>query len=624
MAHAQEIGPRRLATPEMALTVALLALVLFRVAAPVWALAVNSPRLPQWDMAKYGVSGLRLARALQDVEALAFFRQLNDLDVWPPVFPLLEIPAFLVAGPGYASARGLVALLFAAAILAAYWCGLQTDSRRGIAVGALATALVATSPMAQVFATVVMLEIPGTVLLLLAVGFYLRSVKPGRGRDFTVACIAATALFLCKYNYGLIWLLPMVTNEILRHHDPKALVASATPKRLGALLRRPWPAFLACGLLVAAIIEIAGPWRFTVGGREVSVSSAGQALYTLYAVVLLSWLLRPRRSLARGRRWFGCLGPRDRAMVLAIALPIGIWMVVPSHTINFVDFLSNRSAGPPPLSLESLLFYPRVFLSQYSPTPVAGAILLILGALSLRRLRSTDPTGRVIALALLVSTVAAVAHPYKQPRFFFISATLLWVAGSREVVELAERAAFRTGEMAERWIIATVAVSSLVAASLVAVDAGRLERHHRRLTVDEATAEVVSEITDHAADYRSSVLLGTWNHLSPWLVEWSCLQRGPSMETSQAPRSPTGRRYRKDLFGWLLAERPDLVMVLSAAPGSSPRAGFVTETGWLGPVRRRLTRDPLFRLVSRKDFPDAGYRLEGFEAARANREPVPR
>jgi hypothetical protein len=571
-------------------------------------------------MAKYGVSGLRLARALQDFDVLAFFRHLNALDVWPPAFPLLEVPAFLVAGAGYASARGLVALLFAAAVVAAFRCGAQSDARWGIAVGALTATLVATSPMARVFATVVMLEIPGTLFLLLAVGLYLRSLRSRRTRDFTAACIAATALFFCKYNYGLIWILPMAANELRR----SGLHSAAMLAGLRTALKRLWPAMLSGGLLLAAIIEIAGPWRFSVGGMEVSVSSAGPLLYGLYAAFLVSRLLRPRRSYDEAMRWFGSLDSRARTMALAIALPIGLWMVVPSHAINFVRFLINRSAGPSILSPDSLLFYPRVFINEYSLLPAVGVVVFLSAAFSLRHLRGSDEAGRVLAIAVIFSTIAAFAHPYKQPRFFFTTAVLLWVAGSREMIELLARASCRAGETAQRWISVTVAGASLVAAASVAVNIDHLSEDHRRLTVHAATTELLVAITDHAEEARASVLLGTWNHLSPWLVEWSCLQRGPSMETTQVPRSPTGRRHRKNLVGWLLQDSPELVMVVSPAPDSSPRAGLVKETRWLDPVRRRLARDPRFRKVFRRDFPDAGYRLEGFDTGRADGEPVPR
>jgi hypothetical protein len=624
MPHDEHDRARRLAVPEMALTVVLLVVAALRVAAPVMALAIGSPRLPQWDMAKYGVSGLRLALALQDLDPLVFLRDLNGLDVWPPVFPLLEVPAFLLAGPGYASARGLVALLFMVAIAAAFWSGSQSGHRSGFAVGALTAALIATSPMAQVFAALVMLEIPGTLLLLLAVGFYLRSLTTGRARDFTLACVAATVLFFCKYNYGLIWILPMAAQELLRAHGGPALRASAIMKSLSSVLKRPWSAVWAVGVLSAAIRELAGPWQFTISSRAVSVSSSGPLLYALYALTLLRWSLRPRRSLEAGKRWLERLEPRNRSMVLAIALPIGLWMVVPSHTINFVGFLANRTSGAPVLSLESLLFYPKVFVSEYSPLPAVGVAVLLFAALSLRRLRSADETGRVLALAVLFSSLAVVAHPYKQPRFFFITAALLWLAGSREAVGLVTQVASRGGENSQRWIAAAVAGGSLVAAAVVAVDADRLRRGHRRHTVPASTAEVLDAITNEAAKVRASVLLGTWNHLSPWLVEWSCLQRRPSMDPGQVPRELTARSRRGNVLGRLAVDPPELLMVLSTAPGSQPRPGFAAETRWLDPVRKQLVRDPRFDLVSRKDFLDARYRLEGFESTRTGGEPVPR
>jgi len=219
----------------------------------------------------------------------------------------------------------------------------------------------------------------------------------------------------------------MMANEVLQAHGPFGLQFSESVKRLGAVLRPPWPVILVVGLVATAIIEIAGPWRFSVSGRVVSISSAGPLLYALYAVTLVGWLLRPRRSLHTARQLLVRLDSRARSILTFIVFPVGLWMVVPSHTINFVSFLVNRSTGSPVLSLEGLLFYPRIFVGEYSPSPAVGVVALLLAGSALRRLRGTDEVGRVLALALLFSTIAAIVHPYKQPRFFFLTAILLVV-----------------------------------------------------------------------------------------------------------------------------------------------------------------------------------------------------
>ncbi len=87
------------------------------------------------------------------------------------------------------------------------------------------------------------------------------------------------------------------------------------------------------------------------------------------------------------------------------------------------------------------------------------------------------------------------------------------------------------------------------------------------------------------------------------------------MEPTQVPRNPTGRAQRGNVAGLLGADPPELVMLLSAAPETAPRAGFRAETGWLDPVRRQLVHDPRFDLVSRRDFRVSRYRLESFKPA---------
>ena len=123
---------------------------------------------------------------------------------------------------------------------------------------------------------------------------------------------------------------------------------------------------------------------------------------------------------------------------------------------------------------ESLLFYPRVFIGEYSPSPAVGVAALLLAASVLRRLRGTDEASRVLALALLFSTITTVAHPYKQSRFFILTATLLWFAGSREAVGLVDRAISRVGKTTRRWAAAAVAAAALLTAAVTAIDDDRL------------------------------------------------------------------------------------------------------------------------------------------------------
>ncbi|MFV2073629.1 MAG: ArnT family glycosyltransferase [Thermoanaerobaculales bacterium] len=589
----------------------LLAALAVRVAIPVVTLAAHSPRLPQWDMAKNGVSGLRLARATTDYDLLGWLRQVNSLDVWPPLFPLTEAPVFLVFGSGYAVARSLIAALLVVAIGAAFWAGLEGHRYSGLLAGAFAATLLATSPMVHLFGTLVMLELPGTVLLLLAVGWYLRSLRAPRSRTFTVACVFATALFFCKYNYGLMWLLPMAPNELWRNLASQGLAPRKLLLRASEILRTPWALFLALGLLTAGLIQVAGPWRFDLAGRAVRISSAGNLVYALYAFTLLRWLLKPRHSFEVARSFLRRVAPRSRTMLLVIVLPIAAWMLVPAHTVNFVRFMENRSDGPPLVSLEAIGFYPRVLTTEYSAVAAIGAAVLLLGLLSLRHLRRPDDGRRILALALLCSIIALLAHPFKLPRFAFTAAPLLWLSASREAASGVAWATQRLGSAGRRAATVCLAVGALAGAGLVGFDVPRLERGHLQRTVPSSTRKVLDEIAGQAEQAQSSVLLGSWNLLSPWLVEWHILHETTGSVIARVPRHLVGRERRGDVLGRLAANSDtELVMVLDAIPGSAPiRSGYGEETAWLDVVRQDIIGDPRFILVAHDEFPDSGYRL---------------
>ena len=138
-----------------------------------WLFAVaGSAALPRWDMAKYGAAGARLADWLATGDLLSFLAEVHSFGSWPPGFPLLETPIFMLWGPGFDVAQRLVVVLFLGCLGALCWAARGLDPHRGGAIAGFAGALMVTSPLHQVFATLVMLEVPGTLFLLVAWGAY--------------------------------------------------------------------------------------------------------------------------------------------------------------------------------------------------------------------------------------------------------------------------------------------------------------------------------------------------------------------------------------------------------------------------------------------------------------------
>jgi hypothetical protein len=318
-----------------------------RTGAGLWRVAAASDALPKWDMAKYGAAGAHLTHAVKALDPLDLARSIWGLDLWGPVFPMIEATAFLPFGSTYRTAQAEMVVLFVLTVVAGFWAGRQVAGVGGDLAGALVAASVAASPAFQLYGTLVMLEVAGALLLFLAVGSYAHSLRSGAPRDFTLACLAAVLLFFLKFNYGLAWLVPFVLAEIwLTAGSLTDLRAQAVTHLRSVELRRPWPIFLlayAAGLVALALFggRVSDP-----GGQAGRSISLGTPLYVLYILVLARALIRPRRSWARLEAWYAAAGSRPRAIALVVLLPIAVWMLAPSHARGFVRVLENRDAGP--------------------------------------------------------------------------------------------------------------------------------------------------------------------------------------------------------------------------------------------------------------------------------------
>src|SRR5262249_34412350 len=146
-------------------------------AARLAAIAGGSERLPRWDEAKHGLDGVVLAEAARGLSPLAFLERVYGMAYWPPGYPLLEFPAFVLFGYRYEGARLLMSVVFAASLGAIYLAGTALHRGRGVLIGMAAALLAASSPFYELYGTIVMLELPGALFTLLALYAYTRMLE---------------------------------------------------------------------------------------------------------------------------------------------------------------------------------------------------------------------------------------------------------------------------------------------------------------------------------------------------------------------------------------------------------------------------------------------------------------
>ncbi len=571
---------------------------------PLWQIA-GEAGLAQWDPAKYGVSGLRLAGALATADLPLFVRELNALSVWPPFFPLLEAPFFLAFGKEVTVAARLVLGLWALTLLLLPWALAPLAERRSPAPGWLAAAALAAASLGGTFAVLPMLEVPGLLLQVLALGFTLRALRgePGAWRAAYLSC---TLLFFCKYNYGLLFIVPLlIFRARLGVARWKDFAKAAVKLWRSGRWRSAWLLGAVAAILALGLVRLTGGFEFTASGREVSVRSIGNPALALLWLALLAILVSsPRRRAVFAR--LTAIDAEHQGLLRYLAAPILLWMLLPPHLRDFLDFVENRSSQLPFFSAESLFFYPRVFLHELSPGPLWGGAMLLLALVGLSRLGGS--TGySFLALWMAATALAAFLHPYKQDRFLFPAALALIV--------LAAAMANRALESVPR-LRAIPWVAGLLALAAAAIFGLREEeiRHGVELRSVPAAAGAAIDAVTEAASGEPVLLLGASNMASPWLIEWRAWQSSGSWEAPRLPLWP--RDLVRGADGPALASRltrfPSRILLLEPLAENPARAVYDAENAWLAPVLEQLADEALFAAEPLRELPAAGYRLHSW------------
>jgi hypothetical protein len=553
-----------------------------------WAVANAQPGVPMWDEAAHGLAGVEVAEALRRLDLFGLLRAIQAQSLWPFVHSLMLAPAFLIGGIGVAPAVLTSVILYGATTLLLVLAGLRLDRERGVWIGLAVAALALAAPAWRVYGTLVFLEMPGAFLLALAFLLHARSSEePANRRRLAWAAWAATALVLCKYNYGALWLLAVLWWEWEGASElDRARVLSLL--RPWSALRRwlsPMPLVLLAGVGAIVWIVATGGGSFTLFGQRVSARSPGNLPYALWLLVLL-WLLVPRRGRpSRAGAIWAALPLRGRGLALGTLLPLAIWFTLPGHLRDLVGFGLNRDSGLPIWTAGGFLFAPRALASEYSPVPWLGWLALGLALWPPARERRA---ARLAWLGFAVALAATLVHRYRDARFLFTVCPLLWLCAADRAAWLVSRA-LRPARSLWRdaaWLLAGVAFLAAGGWSAAHDSAWAARRAALRgrpdviAVLDEVLEEVQSASVDAVLAERVPLpggriairntpprlaMIGYANELSPGLLAWHARIVRPDLPPAHLPkRVPEAA----DRVAWL-DTHADRVIVALADSGSA-------------------------------------------------------
>ena len=571
-----KVRPRALVFP--AVLLATLALSAWA-ARPLYLFYLGHERTPLWDMAGNGYGGVELLQALSEGRFLRFLQLLNAQDKWPFGYSLLLLPFLAAGGSTFASATLLNVVLFAAIPPLLVWVAHEADELWG---GLVAAGLFLASPLHRVLGIVVMRELAGVVFTLLALGFYLRARRVSTLGAWRLAGLSTLALFLIKYNYALIWGVCVAADQLRLEWLQKV-----------RRLLWPWPGASRGQTVLAAVLDL------LLVCAIVGVNP-GVGVYALLLVLTVIAVIRRERV----RSWWRTLPPAGRALLETVVLPLWLWCLSPDpiHPKNIYAFLRNRANGPPIYSPESLGYYIRSLVTDYSPAVWIGVLVIAAALVGARRTR-------VVALLAGLGWLLATLHPYKEPRFFATTAPFVFLLAGIGLSWLIRLIPFPLspalspvpGERGKSPAAAALVCSAiLLGLAATARDDRRLVRTYLLYSADPRYEEALEFLQRKAVGRDRVALIGTFNEFSDNLVRWSL---SPIQLVQPLQRPKTGEVPRR-LGEWLAKEKPRRILAVRLLPRSPVFQGpdYQSFNAWQLEALRILQKDPAWKVTRRKRF----------------------
>jgi hypothetical protein len=364
---------------------------------------------------------------------------LNRQVVWPFVHALLLLPGFGLFGPGLETPALVSATLFGLTAVLAFAAGARSIPPAAVDRAARGGRCCSHPRSTACSARSACSRCPGAFLLALTLVLHLRCAGPeARRPGLAAAGVSTAALFLLKYNYGMLWLAALIVNEWFRlARDRRAFWRGRADAWLSAGgLFRPLPLFLtprARGARDDPRSPAASSSRRSGGGfrctRRESRIRAARDLHDL------GWRSRWRATRGRGVRAGAALPSGTACLIATIGVPLLIWFLIPwpNRVRALADFVANRRAGPP--RGRSRACSTTRACSRASTRPRRDRLDRVPARA--RPARRAQHGAWLLYIALAIGFEGTVAHRYHHPRFLFTTALLVWINAARAAVGLA-------------------------------------------------------------------------------------------------------------------------------------------------------------------------------------------
>jgi hypothetical protein len=250
-----------------------------------------------------------------------------------------------------------------------------------------------------------------------------------------------------------------------------------------------------------------------------------------------------------------------------------------------------------------------------------GWAVLALALIPPRAREARDPA-RLVALAVWIGLAATLLHRYRDPRFLFTVAPLVWLAAARNAVAAVNGLIARLPRGREAaW--ATLGAGLVAGALAAAPPAARVREQRAAWSTPADLTPALDRVIDAAAPFGRSWLLGYANPLSPSLLAWRAHLVRPARPEAKVPGRPTW--LPPDATEHAIAERVAMLRasglpVIAALPTPALAArmpAYAEEVRGDSATAAGLAGDAAVMVVSDETLEPAGMRVRVFQSSKS-------